>query len=244
MRNREVSYSTYRCSAICWSLSSLKLGFATYTYLLNYLLEAEPRRLLLSAYDLSIKQAKKIRNELGKTDLILDSGGYELRQATVVKDWEYSSYLEIAKIIEPSTLVSFDHPDLSLSAQILLFDHMQKELSYLDSQFMFVIPEIKHPLEIILEFINEHIEFDILGIALTNLGATMEDQISSLHEITTFRLKNSLDFEIHILGCGDPKTMDSISNVESSISFDGTSWYRYFLDRESGELHQDLFSRV
>ncbi len=77
--------------------------------ILNWLIEKKPINFLVSGYDINTEIVRKF--PIKETFLMLDSGGYEIRNLEKKSSWSLNNYKEIIEKLEPDIIISLDLPD-------------------------------------------------------------------------------------------------------------------------------------
>ncbi len=207
---------------------------------------------LVSAYDLHHRllkagddlDAPDWTNSLLSTPqvLIIDSGGYEVRQGTdsgeLIQDlrtprpWDEQSYGGLLDRLPASALncaaVAWDRPGESYEAQLRAAQDFLGGRGSL-APIMLLKPEDSrrpHDWRMLEASASRLAAFSVVGVTEDELGTSLLDRVIAVMELRELLRRNDLNQPIHIFGALDPLFVPLYFAAGADI-FDGLTWLRY-----------------
>ncbi len=189
--------------------------------ILNWLIEKKPINFLVSGYDINTEIVRKF--PIKETFLMLDSGGYEIRNLEKKSSWSLNNYKEIIEKLEPDIIISLDLPDNQNPIQ----DYLSLKSNLNEDVFLeFVISET-NPKKIPNMLISslQEIQPNAIAIPERNLGLSFIERLKTVRKVSNILQNMENPILFHILGCSDPDSIIKYAN-EGVDLFDGLGWYK------------------
>jgi len=192
-----------------------------------WLKRTKPLDLLISAYDYDFMFSDFEPHK--ECFLILDSGGFELRNIVNPKQWTIKEHMEIIEKMKPDITISLDLPDVNYKESIEFYNQIYENFSK-ETFIQFVVSE-SNPTKTLetLKLVLQQIEPQIIGIPEVNLGKSANERIKNCEIVAEIlqSMQNAVLF--HLLGCSDPEMIRDYALSGVDI-LDGLGWYRQVID--------------
>ena len=202
----------------------------------NWLLEKKPFTFLVSAYDIRNELLEKF--PINESLLMLDSGGYELRNVENKFSWTLEDYLKVIEKAKPEIIISLDLPEDN--NPIHNYNLLKSKIN--DDIFLeYTISETNHlKIPRKLELTLQEIQPNGIAIPERNLGISFVERLETVRKISKILQNMEIPILFHILGCSDPDSIIKYAN-EGVDLFDGLGWYKRAISYE--ESKNKLFEK-
>jgi len=205
---------------------------------------------LISAYDLycsEVAERKRLlsmmKDHMKKGILFLDSGLYE-SSWKVDKNWGITSYKSLMAQTKTDFYSSFDvfRTDKESDAEFKqsTFNNIVESSAFLDSKQFVVILHEKSPDRLIFlveEFVKKYPKLcGGIAVAERDCGKSLVERAETIMQIRRIMSGNDSRNLLHILGCGNPKSMLLFSYCGAD-SFDSLDWLKHVINPADNSVH-------